>query len=509
MFAEQNTQVTPGDLKKNCSTENDGVKYSLDGKKLLRYKRTKEDRKYVIPDSVEFICDGSFRNNRFIEKVTLPSCLKGIGKEAFKGCICLKEIIFPSNIRFIGDDAFNGTGVIDINLKDTQIETLNKNSFYDCDNLRYIELPESLRKIETGALYHTCIRNLVLPDSIIFIEEDAIYSDYMKSIKLPKNLENMNPMSFRRWSSVIEFYGIPNNFVEENGLLFSKDKKKLFMCLADSDTLVIPSSVEFIMPNFLYHSPKVSRVSFEKGSNLRQIQKEAFQCSKLRKITLPEGLEDIECKAFYATSLISINLPLSIKTIGDEAFAENSSLYEIWIPSTISSVGSDIFKDSEDLEYIKTNVGGKDILKGKIHQYRDIISEKPMEDLNEKEVGLGYWDSVKCLIPESPFIKIDIDEFANSINWKSLGVQINNINIETDDGRTILLFFEISGKIKQDFELNIAVYDKKNRIRKTFFLEYVSSTSLKYQGKFETIISGEFDLQFDCNEISKIKFFVE
>ena len=343
----------------------------------------------------------------------------------------------------------------------------------------------------------------------MFIEEDAIYSDYMKSIKLPKNLENMNPMSFRRWSSVIEFYGIPNNFVEENGLLFSKDKKKLFMCLADSDTLVIPSSVEFIMPNFLYHSPKVSRVSFEKGSNLRQIQKEAFQCSKLRKITLPEGLEDIECKAFYATSLISINLPLSIKTIGDEAFAENSSLYEIWIPSTISSVGSDIFKDSEDLEYIKTNVGGKDILKGKIHQYRDIISEKPMEDLNEKEVGLGYWDSVKCLIPESPFIKIDIDEFANSINWKSLGVQINNINIETDDGRTILLFFEISGKIKQDFELNIAVYDKKNRIRKTFFLEYVSSTSLKYQGKFETIISGEFDLQFDCNEISKIKFFVE
>ena len=173
MFAEQNTQVTPGDLKKNCSTENDGVKYSLDGKKLLRYKRTKEDRKYVIPDSVEFICDGSFRNNRFIEKVTLPSCLKGIGKEAFKGCICLKEIIFPSNIRFIGDDAFNGTGVIDINLKDTQIETLNKNSFYDCDNLRYIELPESLRKIETGALYHTCIRNLVLPDSIIFIEEDV------------------------------------------------------------------------------------------------------------------------------------------------------------------------------------------------------------------------------------------------------------------------------------------------------------------------------------------------
>ena len=122
--------------------------------------------------------------------------------------------------------------------------------------------------------------------------------------------------------------------------------------------------------------PALEKVFFEEGSQLKTIEKYAFDgdsnlksvnipgkvtsigeaafrdCSSLTSIELPSGLKSIDNYTFQGTGLISIEIPASVTQIGYGAFWK-STLKSITIPDTVESIAGAAFEDCSQLEQAK------------------------------------------------------------------------------------------------------------------------------------------------------------
>ena len=78
----------------------------------------------------------------------------------------------------------------------------------------------------------------------------------------------------------------------------------------------------------------------------------------IRKITISEGITDIEASAFAdCIQMTEISLPSTITTIDRNAFARCSSLISITIPSSVTKIGDSLFEGCSALENISVAAG--------------------------------------------------------------------------------------------------------------------------------------------------------
>lgn len=78
-----------------------------------------------------------------------------------------------------------------------------------------------------------------------------------------------------------------------------------------------------------------------------------FDCSTLTSITLPLGVESIGNSAFYnCANLSDVNIPNKAYSIGPRAFSECTSLTNIIIPRSVTSIGYGAFYGSSNLTSI-------------------------------------------------------------------------------------------------------------------------------------------------------------
>ena len=83
-------------LQKDAIEDEYGVKYSRDGKKLLKASSSFRKKEYVVREGTEVICDGAFSGCKSLQSITIPNSVTKIGGYAFSGCTHLDE---PSRLR--------------------------------------------------------------------------------------------------------------------------------------------------------------------------------------------------------------------------------------------------------------------------------------------------------------------------------------------------------------------------------------------------------------------------
>nr|MCR5117985.1 leucine-rich repeat domain-containing protein [Lachnospiraceae bacterium] len=122
------------------SATNDGNGFVLDGFK-----------------TVAGIANGAFTGmqGRYIESVTLPDTVTGVGDEAFKGCPLLSSVQMDK-VSFIGNRVFQGcSGLTSVSLaKNTQ--KIGREAFENCQRLVGIKFPGNVSEIGFGA-FANCI----------------------------------------------------------------------------------------------------------------------------------------------------------------------------------------------------------------------------------------------------------------------------------------------------------------------------------------------------------------
>lgn len=169
-----------------------------------------------------------------------------------------------------------------------EIESIGQQAFANCTSLSTLVLPESLQQLGFAAFRHcSSLRYIMIPKNVSSIA-DAVFS-YCTSLS-SIFVDNSNV-----------------NYCEINGVLFTKDKKKLVSYPAGGDT-------SYIIPN-----------------TVAEIQTYAFEgCSMIESISLPSSINVINQGAFWnCNSLKDINIPVNVQAIGDQVFNYCHSLSRI------------------------------------------------------------------------------------------------------------------------------------------------------------------------------------
>lgn len=210
------------------------------------------------------------------------------------------------DVNIVSNVYENGIGVITF---DKDLESIGATAFSMSENLQSIELPNNVISIENMA-FASCLQlsEVKLGNKLKTIGEDAFLSCWLlKQIDLPSSLETIGSAAFML--SGLESITIPYGVTE--------------ICNGAFGTLLIekvtiPGSVKKIGRGAFR---KCELISVKIDAGVEIIEPYAFEeCTKLKDVTLGQGLKSIGEYAFSTTSIENVTIPESVESIGACAF---------------------------------------------------------------------------------------------------------------------------------------------------------------------------------------------
>ena len=299
------TKATKEDLKDAIEDEY-GVKYSRDGKKLLRASYYSSLREYVVREGTEVICDYAFWLCESLQSITIPNSVTSIGDGAFKMCKSLQSVTIPNSVTSIGKEAFSS-----------------------CDSLQSITIPNSVKSIGNRAFY-LCesLQSVTIPNSVTSIGDGAFRDcNSLQSITIPNSVRNIGNHAFRD-CNICFFICNSTYFQNDDVCLFNKDKTAIVSRIKDCVNYIIPNSVTSIGDYAFSGCESLQSITIP--NSVTSIGKHAFeQCNSLQSITIPNSVTKIGGGAFWpCKSLQSVTIQNSVTNIGNYAFCGCTHLDE-------------------------------------------------------------------------------------------------------------------------------------------------------------------------------------
>ncbi|MBR2971260.1 MAG: leucine-rich repeat domain-containing protein [Clostridia bacterium] len=130
----------------------DGVLYSKNGTKLIKYPENKDKETFRIPNKVVVIAEYAFAGANNLIKVKMRNKVTNIGKFAFNRAR-IEEIKMPDSVESLGASAFEGCSLLKkVNLSKGLTE-IEQATFLNCDRLEEIIIPKSIKTIRAAAFF--------------------------------------------------------------------------------------------------------------------------------------------------------------------------------------------------------------------------------------------------------------------------------------------------------------------------------------------------------------------
>ena len=250
MNEDLSTKRTEEELKE-AFVDGRGVKYSKDGRKLLKAPG-KLSGAYSVKEGTRIICDLAFSFCSSLSEIVIPSSVTSIGDGAFSCCHSLSEIVIPSSVTSIGDHAFSG-----------------------CSSLKYISIPKSVIGLNGNPFVEWKGKLECLSPNFVY-EDDILF-----------NKDKSRIISFRNQN--VESYVIPSSVT-------SIGKGAFTGCYSLSE-IVIPSSVTSIGDGAFSFCRSLSEIVIP--SSVTSIGDWAFSnCDSLSEIVIPSSVTSIGDGAF-------------------------------------------------------------------------------------------------------------------------------------------------------------------------------------------------------------------
>ena len=280
----------------SCSGNNSSEHYTItEGTDGIQYELNEAQDGYIVTDSLTIETDiiiPELYNN-------LP--VREIGPAAFR-YDTLDSITLPRSLRKIDDEAFlglvdAGSGLLTSIVVTEGVEEIGDKAFYYCPSLREIKLPKTLKKIGEKAF--------------------GLNANLSKI-----SLENNKNDYFEVASNVLYTVGKTELVCYPQGI------KAL--------TYDLPDSVEIIRNGAMYGNQNLTGITISSNSQLVEIGERAMA-------------------ALFNVESIDISRCQYLTTIGEKAFSENTSLKQMEIPASVTSMGDAVFYKSSSIQFIKLN----------------------------------------------------------------------------------------------------------------------------------------------------------
>lgn len=104
----------------------------------------RQQQSLVIPDWIDSIAPGAFKNDESLEHIVLPQKLQEIGREAFSGCTYLKSIRIPDGIKVIEPYTFLNCSSLEQVLISEGVAKIDSYAFEGCYDLVSVAIPSSV-----------------------------------------------------------------------------------------------------------------------------------------------------------------------------------------------------------------------------------------------------------------------------------------------------------------------------------------------------------------------------
>ena len=215
---DMSTVATKAELNEGI-TDEFGVKYSKDGRKLLKVPQ-KLKGTYAIKEGTKIICNMVFCECDSLNSVVIPDGVAVIGNDAFSYCESLTSLIIPNSVTSIGESAFEGCSSLTSLVLPDSVTSIGDYAFSGCRSLKSLVISNSVTHIAVGAfLSCTSLSSVVIPDGVTSIGEGAfIGCESLKSIVIPDGVVSIEKDAFRDCN-------FPNDFKQK---LISRFGDKIF-----------------------------------------------------------------------------------------------------------------------------------------------------------------------------------------------------------------------------------------------------------------------------------------
>ena len=368
-----------------------------------------EEGVFRVPENTTVIGARAFSGQSF-KKIILPYTVREIGEYAFENCFNLEEVVVEtdltsgevgySNLSTVGEAAFKYCySLKKIDLSRTRITRLQKETFYRCESLSEILLPDTLEIIgletdslssssSTSSVFYYCesLRSIKLPEGFKRINgssnfnysglEEMVFPESMEFVaddtfQYTENLKKVTFQSAMEWKTS-NSYGDIFSYSSVEEVILSDKMTTLSPNMFDiAKQLRIVSYNDYVIKNQADYEagfenalpPQVTVAPYElfnnceslKSMDMSNITSYAFYsssstgnyngvfsgCTSLEEVTLNSTLDAIPGKMFLnCTSLVSIDLPDSLAFLGRQETFKNTGLVSIKIPAGVKGFGN-------------------------------------------------------------------------------------------------------------------------------------------------------------------------
>ena len=332
-------------------TDIDGVLFNKDETEILCYPNAKADEHYEIPDGVNNVAYGAFKDCINLTSVTIPDSVTEINKYAFCGCSGLSGIVIPDSVTSTGSQVFeNCTGLKEVTIPDT-LTDLGYGLFRYCSGLKKITLPDTLTEI-IAELFNGCsaLTDITIPDTVTSIGSQAFAGcSSLTGITIPENVTSIGNSAFYGCSSLTDIR-IPDN---TTSIL-----SKAFYGCSNLKSIYIPSSITSI-PIGVFASCGSLETVYYPGSKEQwksiSVESQNDDLKNAAVVALPDREADktidFICKNDILTIFGSGAIPNRTATVW-HLWDQNSQDITTLIISGVRSVGSNTFRDFPSLSSV-------------------------------------------------------------------------------------------------------------------------------------------------------------
>lgn len=309
--------------------------------------------KIVIEDGVTSVGTNAFPDCPNLKTVEIAGSVTSLGIQAFARCHKLEEVHLSEGLKNIEQSALGYTAIRTIELPES-LETIGCCAFGGCSNLESIRIPSNVWGLDHG-VFEQCdsLKEVWLPRSLRYIDvtlpgrepfaNQTCFPDSVQTFHYEGTSDDWRKIQIGSGNSNLKgatIYGADGPFTIRSGDC-GEEGDNVQWTLSEDGTLTITGS------------GKIRGLSKLDGSDYTINDSSPWPETLVKRVVINEGITEIGDGAFiYNWNLEEIDLPTSLTRIGILALAGCSSLYAISIPTNVTDIGQLAFRDDTSLSYL-------------------------------------------------------------------------------------------------------------------------------------------------------------
>ncbi len=348
------------DGNKNYVTE-DGILYSADIKKLIRYPGLKAGI-YMLPGTVHIVSPYAFTGCQKLKSLELNGYITDFPLSQLNGCISLERLVLPENLQQAGfmDTNYNGKlytrapayGLISLKEikvhEDNAFFSVHDNALYSADYEYFYLIPYAKESLEIHKNTHYILdrfcqnqyTKITVQDGNKYLVsyKGVLYDKNIKTIKMfPGKLESYRiPASLKNADAIINYVAGEEEDYRRGSYVkgFNDVAGNLKSITVEKGKYTTPASVKKMDDNAFAGAHKLTGLVVP--SSVRNAGINIAGCNSLRKVLFKEGVETVYIYGgvetdFYGfmgrINVKNIYLPGTLKNITIEGINNNAAIH--------------------------------------------------------------------------------------------------------------------------------------------------------------------------------------